>query len=343
MALQEILETLCRIPGVSGDESAVASAILSMIEEHCDAEIDALGNVIARKKGARASSRKILLDAHMDEVGLIINGIADDGSLTFATVGGIDARVLIGRQVLVGEDALPGVIGGKPIHLQDAEERKTAVPADKLYIDIGCASRDEAEKLVQLGDTVTFLPEFAPFGNGAFRGKAIDNRFGCAVLIDLIQSDLPVDCTFVFSVQEETGGLGAAAAAFSQQPDIAIAVEATSAADLPGISEPDCACKLGKGAVVSFMDKGALYPRPLYRRCMELASQKEIPAQLKTAIAGRNDAAAYQRGAAGAQVVAISAPCRYIHAPQCVIRQDDMQAVRDLIGALLENLANEME
>lgn len=338
MKLTEILERLCRLPGISGDESAVASEILSLIEDYCEVEIDPLGNLIAHKKGTRPASRKILLDAHMDEVGLMITGCLDDGCLTFTTVGGIDARVLIGRQVQVGEDAIPGVIGGKPIHLQTAEERKTAVPADKLYIDLGCSNREEAEALAQPGDPVTFLPEFSAFGDGAFRGKSIDDRFGCAVLIDLIRSELPVDCTFVFSVQEETGGLGAAAAGYRIQPDLAIAVEATSAADIPGVSGADCACCLGKGAVVSFMDKGALYPRSPYRQCLDIAAKQNIPVQVKTAVAGRNDAAAYQKAATGAQVLAISAPCRYIHSPQCVIREDDMTAVRNLLLALLENL-----
>ena len=337
MQMTEILEKLCLLPGVSGDESAVASEILSLIEDYCEAETDPLGSIIARKKGARSSDKVILFDAHMDEVGLMVTAAAEDGSLLFTTVGGIDPRVLLGRQVLVGEDALPGVIGGKPIHLQDADERKTAVPADKLRIDIGCRNREEALSLAKPGDTVAFLPEFARFGNGAFRGKAIDDRFGCAVLVDLIRSELPVDCTFVFSVQEEATGFGAEAAAFSVRPDIAVAVEATSAADIPGVSGADCACKLGGGAVLSLLDKGALYPQPLTRRCAAIAEQKGIPFQYKTAVAGRNDASAYQKTAGGAEVLAISAPCRYIHSPQCVIREEDMRAVRELLFALLEN------
>lgn len=338
MNLIETLEALCRLPGVSGNESEVASFLLSQIEEidGCEARVDPLGSVIVRKKGKRTPAGKLLLDAHMDEVGLMVNGIAEDGSLHFTTVGGIDPRVLAGRQVLVGEEELPGVIGAKPIHLQTAAERGKAVPVRDLRIDIGCSSREEAAELVRPGDTVTFPPVFSPFGEGMFRGKAIDDRFGCAVLLDILKEDLPCDCTFCFSVQEETGGYGAAAAAFSEQPDFAVAVEATSAGDLPGVSGPQAACSLGKGAVLSFMDKGTLYPSRLYRLCEETAARENIPVQPKTAIAGRNDAAPYQRAAGGAQVLAVSAPCRYIHSPQCVIAEADMLAVRSLLLALID-------
>ena len=263
MTFEETLAKLCNLNGISGDESEVASFIIEQIEDHCDeVRVDNMGSVIAFKKGAKTPSRKILIDAHTDEVGMIVTGFAPDGGLTFATVGGLDSRVILGRKVLVGEDEIPGVIGTKPIHLQNEKERKTAVPADELYIDLGCSSKEEAMELVQPGDPVCFCGDFAPFGNGYLKGKAIDDRFGCAVMIDLIRSELPYDCWFSFSVQEEVGCRGAQGAVFSVKPDVAVVLEATTAADLAGVSEPKTVCKLGGGAVVGFMDRSTPGPVP---------------------------------------------------------------------------------
>lgn len=335
MNLIETLEALCRLPGVSGNESEVASFLLAQIEEidGCEARVDPLGSVIVRKKGRRTPSRKLMLGAHMDEAGLMVNGVAEDGSLHFAPVGGIDPRVLAGRQVLVGDDALPGVIGAKPIHLQTAEERGKTVPIRDLRIDIGCSTKEQAEELVRPGDAVAFPAVFAPFGEGMFRGKATGSRFSCAVLLDILKEDLPCDCAFCFSVQGETGGTGAEAAAFSERPDFVVTVEAAAAGDLPGVTEPQAGCMPGKGAVLRFRDEGALYPLRLFRLCGELAAQEKIPVQTGNAAAGQGGA--YQRTAGGAQVLAVSIPCRYLHAPQCVIAEADMQAVRSLLLAFL--------
>ena len=173
-----------------------------------------------------------MIDAHMDEVGMIVTGFASDGGLCFTTVGGVDARVILGRQVVVGENRIPGVIGTKAVHMQSEEERKTSVPVDKLYIDIGCNTKEEAMALVDPGDEVCFPAGFGPFGSGYLKGKAIDDRFGCAVMVDLIRSELTLRLLFSFSVQEEVGCRGAAGSAFSVAPDYAIALESTTAADL---------------------------------------------------------------------------------------------------------------
>ena len=339
MTFEETLAKLCNLNGISGDESEVASFIIEQIEDFCDeVRVDNMGSVIAFKKGAKTPSRKILIDAHTDEVGMIVTGFASDGGLTFATVGGLDSRVILGRKVLVGEDEIPGVIGTKPIHLQNEKERKTAVPADELYIDLGCSSKEEAMELVQPGDPVCFCGDFAPFGNGYLKGKAIDDRFGCAVMIDLIRSELPYDCWFSFSVQEEVGCRGAQGAVFSVKPDVAVVLEATTAADLAGVSEPKTVCKLGGGAVVGFMDRSTIYPRDLYRLCHEIGKEKGIPVQTKTMVAGGNDAGAIHKAVGGVKTIAISAPCRYIHSPYCVVKESDVQAVRDLTLALIEKL-----
>ncbi len=343
MEFQEILKTLCDEYGISGNESTVASRIIGMIEDYADSYyVDNLGSVIAFKKGARTPAKKILIDAHTDEVGMIVTGFAADGGLCFTTVGGVDARVILGRRVLVGEDRIPGVIGTKAIHMQSEEERKTAVPVDKLYIDIGCSSKEEAQALVDYGDEVCFPAGFGTFGNGYLKGKAIDDRFGCAVMVELIRSELPCDCWFSFSVQEEVGCRGAAASAFAVAPDYAIVLETTTAADLAGVSEPKSVCTLGKGAVVGFMDRGTVYPRDLYKLCHQLGAEKGIPVQTKTMVAGGNDARSIHQAAGGIKTIAVSAPSRYLHSPFCVVKESDLTAVRDLTRALIEKLG-EME
>lgn len=343
MKFQEILKTLCDEYGISGNESTVASRIIGMIEDYADSYyVDNLGSVIAFKKGTRTPAKKILIDAHTDEVGMIVTGFAADGGLCFTTVGGVDARVILGRRVLVGEDRIPGVIGTKAIHMQSEEERKTAVPVDKLYIDIGCSSKEEAQALVDYGDEVCFPAGFGTFGNGYLKGKAIDDRFGCAVMVELIRSELPCDCWFSFSVQEEVGCRGAAASAFAVAPDYAIVLETTTAADLAGVSEPKSVCTLGKGAVVGFMDRGTVYPRDLYKLCHQLGAEKGIPVQTKTMVAGGNDARSIHQAAGGIKTIAVSAPSRYLHSPFCVVKERDLTAVRDLTRALIEKLG-EME
>ncbi len=343
MEFREILEILCNEYGISGNESAVASRIIGLIEDYCDeCRVDNMGNIIAFKKGAKTPAKKLLVDAHMDEVGMIVTGFSPDGGLCFTTVGGVDARVILGRRVVVGENRIPGVIGTKAVHMQSDEERKTAVPVDKLYIDIGCASKEEAMALVDPGDEVCFPAGFGVFGNGCLKGKAIDDRFGCAVMVDLIRSELPWDCWFSFSVQEEVGCRGAAGSAFSIAPDYAIALEATTAADLAGVSEPKTVCALGKGAVVGFMDKGTIYPRDLYRLCHQLGAEKGIPVQSKSMVAGGNNAGTIHKTAGGIKTIAISAPCRYLHSPFCMVKESDLTAVRNLTRALLEKLG-EME
>lgn len=343
MEFQEILKTLCDEYGISGNESTVASRIIGMIEDYADSYyVDNLGSVIAFKKDARTPAKKILIDAHTDEVGMIVTGFAADGGLCFTTVGGVDARVILGRRVLVGEDRIPGVIGTKAIHMQSEEERKTAVPVDKLYIDIGCSSKEEAQALVDYGDEVCFPAGFGTFGNGYLKGKAIDDRFGCAVMVELIRSELPCDCWFSFSVQEEVGCRGAAASAFAVAPDYAIVLETTTAADLAGVSEPKSVCTLGKGAVVGFMDRGTVYPRDFYKLCHQLGAEKGIPVQTKTMVAGGNDARSIHQAAGGIKTIAVSAPSRYLHSPFCVVKESDLTAVRDLTRALIEKLG-EME
>lgn len=335
----DTLEKLCNANGISGAEIDIAGMIIDEIKDYCDYQIDNLGNILAFKKGKKTPQKKIMMAAHMDEVGFIVTGYTSDGNLTFAKVGGIDDRVIIGRQVLVGPEKLPGVIGTKAIHLQTAEERKTVVESDKLYIDLGCSDREEVQNLVKLGEQVCFKGDFGVFGDGFLKGKAIDDRLGCAILIALIQSELPCDTHFAFCVQEEIGTRGSAVAAYTIAPDVAVVLEATTAADLPGVEGEQAVCKLGKGAVVGFMDHSTIYPKDLYDLCHKLGAERDIPVQTKTKVAGGNDAGAIHKSRGGVKTIAISAPCRYIHSPYCVVKKSDAEAVMKLSWELLQEIS----
>ena len=333
------LEELCLLAGVSGNEDAVREYILGKIDGFCDWRVDPLGNIIAVKKGKKRAEKSLLVSAHMDEVGFIVIGVNEAGLLLFSAVGGIDARVVLGRAVLVGPEKLVGVIGTKAVHMQTAEERETAVPMDSLYIDIGAKDKEDALTRVSLGDRVSFQPLYKTFGSGLIRGKALDDRIGCAIMIGLIRSELEYDATFTFVVQEEVGLRGARAASYSVNPEIAIVLEATTAADLPDVDEEKQVCKLGDGPVISFMDRSTSYDTKLYQRALALAQENRILCQTKTMIAGGNDAGAIHVSRGGVRTLAVSAPCRYIHSPVCVVKENDLVDMERLTRLLICDFA----
>jgi len=334
----ELLEKLCQLNGTSGDEGRVRDFIISEISGHCDYTVDPLGNIIAHKKGAEPAKNKVMISAHMDEVGMIVTSIKSDGTLTVSAVGGIDARVAIGRQVSVGDNGINGVIGAKAVHNLSADERKKAPKFTSLYVDIGAADKEEAEKLVSLGDRVHFSSVFLTFGDGYVKGKAIDDRFGCAVMIDLIKSELPYDCTFTFVVQEEVGLRGARPAAYTVDPDFALVLEATTAADIPLASGEKRCCELGRGAVVSYMDRSTIYDKELYDISREIAKEQGIGWQTKTMVAGGNDSGAIHISRGGVRTTAISAPCRYLHSPSCVVKLSDLEDCEKLTKLMIEKM-----
>lgn len=334
------LETLCSLDGVSGREKKVRAYILSQIQDLAECRVDALGNLIVFKKGAKTPKNKVMLAAHMDEVGLIITYVTDDGYLKFTTVGGIDTRVMLGRCVAVGDDKLPGVIGVVPVHMVKDEEKANIPDDDSLYIDIGATSREQAEKYVKPGDVAHFDSDFIRFGEDHIKSRALDDRAGCAALIDMIKSDLPYDLTFAFTTQEEVGLRGAKTAAFSVAPDYAIVVETTTAADISGVAKEKQVCKLGNGAVISFMDRSTVYSRERYDLAFKLAEKHDIKVQPKTVVAGGNDAGAIHTSRGGVRTLTVSLPCRYLHSPSCVICEADMAEVSKIVLALAAEFAN---
>lgn len=336
------LKTLCGLYGTSGREHAVRSYILEelrKLELPQDAvRVDRLGNVLVHKKGAADAKHRVMFSAHMDEVALMVTHINSDGTLHFDTVGGVSAAAVIGRQVVVGEQQLNGVIGSKPVHLLSADARKKPADTETLYCDLGTCSKEETARLVRPGDIIYFPANAQEFGDGSLVSKAIDDRFGCLVLLDLIRSDLPYDTDFAFVVQEEVGLRGSGTAAAQLDPDFAVVLEATTAADIPGSEGADRVCELGGGAVISFMDGRTVYDKAMYDLAVQLCESQGIAWQTKTKIAGGNDAGAIQNAGRGARVLAVSVPCRYLHAPASVIRISDAEQCEKLAFALIPAL-----
>ena len=317
----DTLETLCCLEGVTGGEDEVRDYILERAMPHAD-EIctDALGNLMVFKKGAVTPAKRVMLCAHMDEVGLIVTRVTDEGYLRFSQAGGLDRRVILGKKVFVGPGRVLGVVGSKAVHMTTAEQRKKLPEMRDMYIDIGAASKEEAEKLVHIGDLAAFDDTVVRFGDGFIKAKAIDDRVGCASMLKLIESDIPCDCWFAFTVQEEVGTRGATVAAKSIKPDVALILEGTTAADIPGAEGAERVCELGKGIVIPFMDRGTIYDKTLFKTLTRLAEENEVPWQTKTKISGGTDASAVQRSEAGVAVAAVSVPVRNIHSPACVAK-----------------------
>ncbi|MBQ7118356.1 MAG: M42 family metallopeptidase [Clostridia bacterium] len=337
----DYLKELCLINGISGRENRVRDYIVSKIQDYCDYEIDPMGNIIAFRKGRKKPQKKVMVSAHMDEVGYIVTYICDNGFLKFTNVGGVDSKVTLGKAVTVGENGVNGVIGSKAIHLCKGEEEASVPSLDKLYIDIGAKNKDDAEKYVEIGDSVHFSSDFVTFGETKIKAKAIDDRFGCAVMLKMIESEPEYDTYFAFLVQEEVGCRGASAAAFTVKPDYAIVLEATTAADVAFVAEADSVCRQGKGAVVSFMDRSTLYNRDMFKGAFKLAGENNIPIQTKTTVAGGNDAGAIHKSNSGIYTIAVSLPCRYIHSSTSVADTDDMNSCYELAVLLAENYAQD--
>lgn len=331
-----MLKEICLLNGTSGREENVRNYIIDKIKGKCEYSVDALGSIIAFKKGRKLPSKKVLIAAHMDEVGFIITDITDDGYLCFAPVGGIDSSVVLGRHVDI--NGINGIIGAKAVHLLTDEEKKTEPSMGKLVIDIGATDKSQAEKYVNLGDCAYFSCDFCELGNGFIKSKALDDRIGCMLMIELINSNLEYDTYFAFNVQEEVGLRGSGCSAYSVKPDIAIVLEATTAADIDGVTGGDKCCVLGNGPVVSFMDGRTIYDKSIYDLAFKIAKENDIKIQTKTKIAGGNDAGAIQQSAFGCRVAAVSLPCRYIHSGASVVNIGDIEETRRFLPLLISEL-----
>lgn len=333
-----LLKRLTEAFGVSGFETPVRDIIYDEIKNFCTkCEIDTMGNlcVYKRAKNHDESTRKILLSAHMDEVGLIITDITDDGYLKFASVGGIDPKVLISQRVVIGD--VKGVISLKAVHLTTAEERKKPVSEKQLYIDIGARDKAAAEKLITKGDYCAFDSEYIEFGKQV-KAKALDDRVGCAVMIDILKKSWKVDLYCNFTVQEEVGLRGARVAARGIKPDFAVVIEGTTCNDLPGVGENLRVTKSGNGPAISVLDSASKADDELVEILKTAAESRGIPYQFKASTAGGNDAGAIYITDGGIKTASVSVPCRYIHSPVCVMNKNDFENCKGLISAFLEDM-----
>jgi len=328
----ETIKALCEINAPSGREGAVREYIISKISSPYT--VDAAGNLIVYKEGRQRAKKKVMFAAHMDEVGIIATGADAEGFIKFAATGAIDPKVLLGKRVIF-DNGTYGVAGLKPVHLIDRADRGKMPAIDAMYIDIGAKDKAEAEKHVSPGQAGVFASGFTAFGDHKIKSKALDDRVGCAILLDMINSDLEYGAVFAFTVKEEVGLIGAAAAAFGVEPDFAVVLETTTAADIAGVSGEKRVCVLGEGAAVSFMDRTTVYSPELFRRVFEIAEKKGIKAQPKTVVAGGNDAGPIHKSRAGVPTITLNTPCRYIHSPSCVADTRDIGELRKLAEACL--------
>ncbi|WP_067618547.1 M42 family metallopeptidase [Alicyclobacillus acidiphilus] len=339
-----LLKRLSEALGPSGFEDEVRDIVRTELAGHVDGvETDVLGNVIAVKNGASEGPR-VMLDAHMDEVGLMVvdiaDGSTDGGLLKFRALGGIDPRVLVSKPVFIGKDRIPGVIGAKPIHLQSAEERSKPIPMDKLYIDIGAKDAEDARRVVKPGDVAMFATRFAEIGNGIIKGKSFDDRLGCALLVETLQSSsTPFPLYGAFTVQEEIGLRGARTAAHRIQPDIAIALEGTVCSDVPDVPSHGQATVMGKGPALTVQDAQTIADRRFLEFMLETAKKYDIPVQLRRVKGGSNDFGAIHRTRAGVIGGGISVPVRYIHAPSQLAALSDYEHAKRLVSAILQEIA----
>lgn len=327
--MTELLKTLCTIPAVSSNEDKLREFIINEVSPYAECKTDRNGNLICFKKGKKRPLKKVMLDAHMDEVGIIATSVTSDGFVKFATVGGIDTSVMLCRGV-VFENGVRGVVGLKPVHLASADEKKKLPSIDELYIDIGAKDKAEAEKLIKPGQTAVFESDVTVMGD-RIKARAIDDRAGVACLIALLKQDAEFDFYATFTWGEEVGGRGAKTAAFTVEPDIAIVLEATTAADIHGASDENTVCRLGDGPAVSFMDRATLYDRKLY----DIALGSGIKCQTKNKVAGGNNSGAIHLSKGGVPTIAISLPCRYIHSPSCLADLGDLEDMKRLSEYML--------
>jgi tetrahedral aminopeptidase len=339
----KLLERLCNASGVSGDEGEVRAIILEQVRPIADeVKVDALGNVLVTKHAASAGEKplRVMLAAHMDEVGLMLTNDEGDGIYRFETVGGVDVRQLVGKSVHVGKDHFVGVIGAKPIHLVEHGETERTIPLDTLRIDLGLEG-----KKAKIGDRATFATPFARIGP-SLRAKALDNRLGVASLIELVKNaPSNIEMLAAFTVQEETGLRGARVAAYAFNPDLAIVLDSTPAYDLPNWDDAENTqynTRLDAGPAIYIADSSTLSDPRLIRLLVETAEAEGIPCQIRQPGGGGTDAGAIHRQRAGIPSVSVSVPHRYSHTAVSIARLADWENTLQLVHAALERLTPEI-
>jgi endoglucanase len=275
----------------------------------------------------------------MDEIGFIITHITSDGLLKFKPIGGLDKRMLVSKKVVVGEDKIPGVIGAKAIHLQKPKERKQILDYNNLYIDIGADGKEEAQKTVEIGDRAAFTTQYSEIGSNRAKGKAFDDRVGCAILINILKNNYDFPLYGVFTVQEEVGTRGIQPVAYRIDPDLALVVEGTTASDVPDSEEHEYSTTLGQGPALTMQDRSIIPHQGLLKHLLETAETEEIDYQWRKSTSAGTDAGPLQLTKEGIPTAAVSVPCRYIHSPVSLLDLDDYQQTKQLVAGLCQKLA----
>ena len=337
------LKTLSNAIGVSGDEGAVRKLVIAAIRDHVDeVRVDTIGNVLATKKASGRSKLRVMVDAHLDEVGVMIVGANDDGTLKFRAVGGLDPRILPGKVISIGHDKLSGVIGVPPVHVTHGETEVRKI--DQLSIDIGASTKDEALGAVPIGSLATFNTRYRSLGPTAY-GKAFDDRAGCAVLIEILRGPrLPVEILAAFTVQEEVGLRGARVAAHTFDPDAAIAIDCTPANDLPPAIEADLNpnTRLGDGPAIYVMTRRDISDPRLVKHLISVSEAQGIPYQLRQPGGGGTNAGGIIPARSGVPTVSVSVPARYIHSPAAVVNLGDVRHTVELVRESVARLTSKI-
>ncbi|MBM4235682.1 MAG: M42 family metallopeptidase [Firmicutes bacterium] len=335
MKIKETLAELSNLRGVSGAEAEVSSYLADRLEEgRFEVRVDSIGNLLVRK--GRKKGKKLMLSAHMDEVGLMIMDFEKNGLLRFRAVGGIDSRILVAKRLRVGIHALPGVIGSKPIHLQKKGEQDKPFREDSLYIDCGFKNHEEAAGYLKVGEYATFDVKCAAISKNAFRGKAFDNRAGCLVLLSLLLEKNSLSFDAAFTVQEEVGTRGAQIAAYTMEPDRALVVESTAAADTPETEQELSSTILGQGPAISLMDSTVMVDRQMRNELTVAAEKAGIIYQYRRFTGAGTDGGAIAYSRSGVKTAVLSVPCRYIHSPHSVLYESDLKSTIDLVRSWLD-------
>jgi putative aminopeptidase FrvX len=343
LSINQNLEKLSNACGITGRENQVKDLMVELLKPYADQiQVDRMENVIAVKKG-QAKSPKVMLAAHMDEVGLMVKTITKDGFIQFSKMGGIDDRILPAQKVTIHtkKGVLTGIIGSKPPHIQKEEERKKIIASDELFIDAGAENKEDAQRLgIAVGDPIAFDVQYTALGKDIVMGKAFDNRAGCITMVETMRLLQNVDCNVcaVGTVQEEVGLRGAAGAAFGVDPDIAIALDVTIAGDVPGVREYDTSVKMGKGPALTISDSGLITHPKILRWLIDTAEEEKIPFQLESGLLGSTDAARISITRQGIPSGNISIATRYIHSPVGMLSLKDIEYSAKLTAAAIQKI-----
>ena len=341
----ELMKELSLAPGISGSEEEVAKIIARELEGVADKiEIDDLGNLIATKKGEKKAP-VVMLAAHMDEIGLMIRFIDANGFIKFSCIGGINDQMLMNQTVTIhssiGEPVV-GVIGSKPPHVTKAEERNKVIKADDMFIDIGAKDKEDAEKRVRIGDAITFNSLFEEYPNNLVMGKALDNRVGCYVMIEVLKRvNTRATVCAVGTVQEEVGLKGAKTATFRINPDLAIALDVTLSGDHPGIKPEEAPIVMGEGPAIILSDgggRGIITVKSVKDLLIKTGDENDIKYQLEVSDAGVTDGSVIHLTREGIPTGVLSVPTRYIHTPVSVCSMDDVESTIQLITEAINSL-----